>query len=118
MHYVCIENNTVVGIQSYEPAVPASVTVVPISDHQHQQLIDQTHIFDTVSKSVAAVDTGIISQRQQDILNGIQREFLNSTDWKVLRHIRQKALAITMSLSDAEYKELEQRRQAAADRIV
>jgi hypothetical protein len=118
MHYVCIENNQITGIQSYEPAVPNTVSVVTISDNQYTQIIEQTHRFDVVSRTVVAVDQAIINQREQDRLNGLEREFLNSTDWKVMRHIRQKALGIPTSLTDAEYTELEQQRQAAAARIV
>jgi len=118
MHYVCIENNQVTGIQSYEPAVPNTVSVVTITDQQHQQIIDQTHRFDVVSRTVVAVDSAILEEKEQYRLNGIEREFLNSTDWKILRHLRQKALDVPTTLTDAQYLELEQQRQAAAARIV
>jgi len=117
MHYVCIENNLVVSILSYQPNVPSSVAVVEITDAQAAQIAAQTHYFDLASKSVAAVASSVTAQRATDIANGQEREFLNSTDWKVLRHIRQKALNIPTSLSDAEYLQLEQQRQAAAARI-
>jgi len=117
MHYVCIENNLVISILSYQPNVPSSVTVVEITDAQAAQIADQTHYFDLPSKTVTAVAAGITAQRATDAANGQQREFLNSTDWKVLRHIRQKALNIPTSLSDAEYLQLEQQRQEAAARI-
>lgn len=118
MHYVCIENEIVVGIQNYEPAVPSSISVVTITDDQHKQIMDQTHRFDVSTKTVVPVDSSILAQKEQEKLNAVEREFLNSTDWKVLRHLRQKALGIPTSLSDAEYIELEQQRQAAAARIV
>jgi hypothetical protein len=118
MYYVCIENNLVTGIQSYEPAVPNTVSVISISDEHHAQIMAQTHRFDLASRTVVAVDQAVINQQEQDRLNGIEREFLNSTDWKILRHIRQKALNITTSLSDEEYIQLEQQREAAAARIV
>ena len=118
MHYVCIEDNKVISILNYEPNVPSSVEVVEITDAQAAQIAAQTHYFDITSKSVTAVAAGITAQRAADIANGQEREFLNNTDWKVLRHIRQKALNIATSLSDAEYIQLEQQRQAAAARIV
>ena len=59
MHYVCIENNQVTGIQSYEPAVPDTVSVVTITDEQHQQVMNQTHRFDVVSRNVVAVDSAV-----------------------------------------------------------
>jgi hypothetical protein len=118
MHYVCIENNQVTGIQSYEPAVPDTVSVVTITDEQHQQVMNQTHRFDVVSRNVVAVDSAVLAEKEQYRLNGIEREFLNSTDWKILRHLRQKALNVPTTLTDAQYLELEQQRQAAAARIV
>jgi hypothetical protein len=118
MYYVCIENNQVTGIQSYEPAVPSTVLVTTITDSQHQQILDQTHRFDVASRTVVAVDSAVLAEKEQYRLNGIEREFLNSTDWKILRHMRQKALNVPTSLTDAQYLELEQQRQAAAARIV
>jgi hypothetical protein len=117
MHYVCIENNLVISILSYQPNVPSSVTVVEITDAQAAQIAAQTHYFDVPGKTVSVVSAGVTAQRAADAANGQQREFLNSTDWKVLRHIRQKALNIPTSLSDAEYLQLEQQRQEAAARI-
>jgi predicted nucleotidyltransferase len=67
---------------------------------------------------VVAVDSEELAQKTQYMANGLEREFLNSTDWQILRHIRQKALAITTTLTDTQYLELEQQRQAAAARIV
>jgi predicted nucleotidyltransferase len=64
------------------------------------------------------VAADVAVQQAQELSNGLEREFLNSTDWKILRHIRQKALNITTSLSDEEYIQLEQQREAAAARIV
>jgi hypothetical protein len=118
MHYVCIENNLVVSILSYQPNVPSSVAVIEITDAQAVQIAAQTHYFDISSRTVTAVDSAVTVQRAKDLANGQEREFLNSTDWKILRHIRQKALNITTSLSDAEYLQLEQQRQAAAARII
>jgi hypothetical protein len=118
MYYVCIENNQLTAILGYEPAVPSSVSLVTITDNQHAQIMAQTHKFNVLSRTVVPVDSTTLTQRENDIKNAVEREFLNSTDWKILRHIRQKALNIATSLSDAEYQELEQQRQAAAARIV
>lgn len=115
MHYVCIENNVVIGIQNYRPAVPPTVSVVEITDEQFNQIADQTHRFDVPTGSLIALD---LSSKEQERLNAVDREFLNSTDWKVLRHIRQKTLGITTTLTEEQYIELEQQRQAAANRIV
>ncbi len=118
MHYVCLENDNVISVLSYQPTVPGSISVVQITDEQELQLRNQTHYFDVSLRTVLPVSTVVISQKARDIANGQEKEFLNSTDWKVLRHLRQKALGIPTSLTDAEYIELEQQRQAAAARIV
>ena len=118
MYYVCIENNLVTSIMSYEPAVPSTVSVVTISNDQYGQIMAQTHRFDVSSGTVVAVNSAELIQKEIDKTNAIEREFLNSTDWKILRHIRQKSLNITTTLTDAEYLALEQQRNEAATRIV
>jgi dihydropteroate synthase len=118
MHYVCIEENKIVSILNYSPAVPASVSVYEITDQQAAQIKDQTHYFDITSKSLQPVASSITAEKEQHRLNGIEREFLNSTDWKILRHIRQQALNVPTTLTESEFLELEQQRQAAAARIV
>ena len=118
MHYICIENNTVVALLNYPPSVPSTVSVQEITDAQAEQLRTQTHNFDVASRTIIAVAADVAIQQAQELANGQEREFLNSTDWKILRHIRQKALNITPSLTDAEYLQLEQQRQAAAARII
>jgi len=117
MHYVCIEDNKVISILNYAPSVPNTVQVVEIADPQAKQIYDQTHYFDVDSRIVTAVASDITTQKAKDLANGQEREFLNSTDWKVLRHLRQKSLSVPTSLSDAEYLQLEQQRQEAAARI-
>ena len=118
MHYVCIENGHVSSILNYSPAVPNTVTVITITDTEYNQLKEQTHRFDVPTHKVVAVDASVTAAKAQELANGVEREFLNSTDWKVLRHLRQKALGLPTTLSDAQYLELEQQRNAAASRIV
>jgi hypothetical protein len=118
MYYVCIENGAVTGIMSYEPAVPSTVRVVTVTDEQYIQIMAQTHYFDVSSNSVLAISAEITTRKEIEVANGQEREFLNSTDWKILRHIRQKALNITTSLTDEQYVALETQREAASARIV
>jgi hypothetical protein len=118
MHYVCIEDNVIISILNYEPSVPESVTVVTITDEDHAQIENQTHFFDVETQTVKPVADEIFAQKEQDKLNAVEREFLNSTDWKILRHLRQKSLDLTTSLTEEQYLDLEQQRQAAAARIV
>jgi hypothetical protein len=117
MHYICIENNNVVSLLDYEPNVPSSVTVVTITDEQNSLIHSGTHYFDVPSKSVLPVASEITARKTQDLANGLEREFLNTTDWKILRHLRQKALNTPTSMTESEYLALEQQRAAAAARI-
>ena len=118
MYYVCIENNLVTSIMSYEPAVPDTVRTVTISKEQYDQIMAQTHRFDVTTDSLVSVPSVELEQKERDILNAVEREFLNSTDWKVMRHLRQKTLGESTSLTEEQYLELEQQRSDAASRIV
>ena len=118
MYYVCIEDNKVINILNYNPSVPSTVLIKTISDQDFQKIMDQTHVYDVSTNSVVAVASEILSHREIELQNGIELEFLRSTDWKVLRHLRQKSLGITPSLTDSQYLELERLRDAAASRIV
>lgn len=118
MHYVCIENNVVTAILNYEPNVPGTVSVVRITDTEAQQINNQTHVFDAVSRTVKPIDASVTAQKAKDLANADKLEFLRSTDWQILRHIRQKALGQPTSLTDAEYIALEQQRATAAAGVV
>jgi hypothetical protein len=60
----------------------------------------------------------ISAKLEQEKVNAEAQAFLNSTDYKILRHLRQKALSQELSLSESEYLALEQQRSEAAARIV
>jgi nitrogenase subunit NifH len=118
MHYVCIENNIVTSILNYEPSIPESVSVVIISDNDLKKIENQTHFFDVETQTVEPVADEIVAQKTQEKLNAVAREFLNSTDWQILRHLRQKALNIATTLTDDEYIALEQQRNDTAAQII
>ena len=117
MHYVCVENNSVISVCDYQPSVPNTVRVIPISDEDNAKVMAGTHVFSValgrVTSKSASDDVKV-----QEIKSSIDRyDFLQTTDWKVLRHIRQKALGVATSLTDAEYIELERQRQSAAESL-
>jgi len=60
----------------------------------------------------------ISQQVEQDKINAEALAYLASTDFMVLRHIRQKALGHNLSLSEEEYLALELERANAASRVV
>jgi hypothetical protein len=116
--FVCIENNEVVSILPYEPSVPDSIEIVEITSEEHQLIKDQTHYFDLVTRTVISLPSADLEKKAAETHNIPILEFLSSTDWKVLRHIRQTALGIATSLSEDEYLELENQRQNAANSII
>ena len=118
MWYLLVENNSVIGLQNDAPNVPASVTVHKISDADYDKLKEQTHYWDVDTSQIVANSAEYNAQQTQIENNGNEREFLNTTDWKVLRHIRQKHLGIATSLTEEQYTELENQREAAAQRVV
>lgn len=118
MHYVCVENNQVTSILNYKPNAPESVTVVEISDEQYQLLVNGDHFFDTDIMGISPLSDQIIQGNKLIDENSEKREYLKSTDWMVLRHVREKALGLETSLTEDKYLQLEKKRQDTADSIV
>lgn len=118
MYYVYLEDSQITSILNYEANVPDSVTTVQISDEDFYAMNQQypSKKFDIATLSVVPVDNS--AQEALDLSNAQNREILNSTDWKVLRHIRELALGLDTSLSEEEYLALEQQRAEAAAQIV
>lgn len=115
MRYLCIENGRVVSSPNYEPAVPDSVQVVTITDDQYDSIMAQgTHYFDIPSRQVLPVTADMTAAKAREQQEAEARIFLRSTDWKVLRHMREQALNKPTTLSQEEYLELERKRDEAA----
>jgi hypothetical protein len=117
MYYVCKENNQLTAVLNYRPNVSAQVTVIEISDADHDLLLGGNHYFNTDTNSIQSKSTDVLAQQATQEANVTHQEFLNSTDWKVLRHIRQKALGVPTSLTEEDYLDLERQRQSAAEAI-
>lgn len=121
MNYVCIEESKIIGIFNYQPEVPESVTVVEITDEEARQINENTHFLDTDNivkpRPQEDLDTEAAT-KQLELDNAEKREFLYSTDWKVMRHIRQTALGIPTTLTESEYVALETERQQVANSII
>jgi hypothetical protein len=118
MYYICIENDRVISVLDYAPSVPDTVVVKEIDSLDFERLTARTHYFDIPTMSVITYSTEVLDLRDQQEINKEYVKLLSSTDWKVMRHIREKALGIPTSLSDVEYLALEQQRQAAAEGII
>jgi hypothetical protein len=123
MHYLLVEDNQVTSILNYEPNVPDTVTVVPITDEEHKDLTEsKVSYFDIPSMQIKKYTQDQLNSQksleEQNKINAENREFLNSTDWKILRHLRETTLGVPTSLSQEQYLDLEQQRKGAASRIV
>jgi hypothetical protein len=114
MYYVCIEQGEIKSVLNYAPNVPKTVELVEISDSDYDKIIKNTHFFDISSKKIVSVSQEVLDQKQLEQSNIEYKEFLNATDWMVLRHIRQKALGQRTTLSETEYLDLETQRDKAA----
>lgn len=119
MYYVCIEDGKIATICNYLPEVPSTVSIVEITDDEHKSIaVDRSHYFDITSLTVKTVGQEVSDQKQKELHNAPLKEYLSSTDWKILRHIRQKSLGITTSLTEREYLDLETERNRVANQIV
>lgn len=117
MRYICVEDDRIAGILNYEPNVPPTVKVVKIEDDEYSKLSARTHYFDIPTSTIlpyakSETDKLAAQEASQDHIR-----FLNNSDWKVMRHIREKALGIPTSLSEAEYLDLELERHQRASAI-
>jgi diaminopimelate decarboxylase len=116
-HYVCIENNLIISTLNYEPNVPATVEVHEISDEQHKLITDGSHHFNVTTKKVELIVGEVADARAAEKEKIATLAFLANTDWKILRHIREKALGITTSMSEEDYIQLELQRNSRAKSI-
>ena len=117
MYYICIENELVISILNYQPSVPETVSVVEISDEEYRLIETQTYYFNVSEMKILPISEQEIEKKQQEKDNVEPREFLNSTDWMVLRHLRQRTLGVSTSLTEQQFLDLEQRRDQAATKI-
>lgn len=118
MHYVLVEDGRVISTINYEPSVPDTIEVYPIADEAYECLTAKTHYFCIVEKKIVEVPKEVKDQQLTILSKKNGRAYLATTDWMVLRHIRELALKLPTSLSEEEYITLEEKRQTAAKAIV
>lgn len=110
-----------INILSYAPNVPAGIAVYQITENEKYAIDTGTHYFDVKTASTQLRPAGELLAEQQaratQQANATYKNFLNSTDWKVFRHMRELALGKTTSLTAQEYIDLENERARAASKI-
>ena len=115
MYYVCIENKEVTSIVDYEPSVPSTVTLDKITQSKYNSIMAGKSYYDTDKGEVVKIPANEIKSEEKSIK---ALKFLNDTDWKVLRHIREKELGIESTLSSAEYIKLEKERHKQSQLVI
>ena len=108
MYYVCIEDNQVTSIVDYEPSVPSSIIVETITEAKYKILSEEKGYYDVAKRDVVKHPSRLIKDQEK---SKAALKYLQSTDWKVLRHIRETQLEIPTTLSTKEYIALEKERQ-------
>jgi len=123
MNYLLIEKGELVGICDYEPnTADDDIKVIPYSGNIPADRIlylegkiadsnDYVFINDKYVKKTKAV-TELLETNEE------ARNYLNDTDWLVIRHRDQAALNQETSLTEVQYLDLLTKRQAARERVV
>ena len=114
MHYYCVENNQICSVSNYEPNVPESVSVYQVPDDIHDRIQAKDWWFNVESRQAEPLPTRVAAQLDADKTRQEKLTFLASTDWKILRHLRQKALNMETTLAEHEYLDLEFQRERTA----
>ncbi len=117
MKYVCVENSSAISVSLYKPNVPAGIQVFEISDVDYECLKAGTHEWDIEHNQIKERLQSTLEQLKVQSRNNELTRYLNSTDWQVLRHIRQLHLGEPTSLTADEYTQLERERARMADQI-
>jgi hypothetical protein len=117
MYYVCVENKRVANILNYKPNAPESVKVIEITTEEHALMVEGTHLFDCEKEKVVQLSGDLLERRQKILKMRSGRSFLQETDWKVLRHIREKALGMETTMTEEEYIALEMERHEVAKKL-
>ena len=123
MNYLLIENEKLVGVCDYEPNVgDDDIQVITYSGNIPKERI--LYINGKIEDSDNYVFlNGKYVRKTKAIINLINtneeaKNYLNDTDWLVIRHRDQLALGQTTSLTNEQYLDLLTKRQAARERVV
>ena len=98
---------------------PAISAVLPdccnfVADFEEILNSESAESFVQQLEAAGVVENAKLNQQQINLDNQV---FLDNSDWKILRHIRQIALGIQTSLTQEQYLALEQERQDKAQAI-
>jgi hypothetical protein len=93
-----------------------TIEITPRSVDENGVVTEAT--YETIPSEYLVEILDVTAQVEQEKVNQAAKLFLNNSDYKVLRHLRQKALNLLTTLSDSDFLLLEQERQSKADSII
>lgn len=123
MNYLLIENEQLVGVCDYEPNIGEDdIQVITYSGNIPRERIlyingkivdSNNYVFinGNYVKRTKAIETLLKTNEES-------KNYLNDTDWMVIRHRDQLALGQTTSLTDEQYLDLLAKRQAAREKVI
>ena len=94
--------------ESFDPPQFQDVEIVP-AQHEMQEMHIPGYVVEIED---------ISAKLEQEKANAEAQAFLDSSDWKVLRHRDQQDIGLATSLSGEEFQELLQQRQMAREAII
>lgn len=123
MVYLLIENNTLVGICDYEPNIgDDNIQIVEYSGDIPKENIIYINGKICNSDDYVFIDEKYVKRTKavSDLINtNIEaKNYLSDTDWLVIRHRDQLDLKLQTSLTEDQYHDLLNKRQAARERVV
>ena len=97
---------------------PDEYLIVEVSEQQVHGLVTGSLLLDHATKTIIQADADALLQIKLVEESDTARRYLISTDWKVMRHIRELALGLATTLTAEEYLSLEQSRADAAAKVI
>lgn len=98
-------------------SAPDHIIQVECTEEDEKKLISREYIFDPNTKTIVKKGESQLLALEIENKNYENLRFLSSTDWMVLRHLREKALGEQTSLTEEQFLQLEANRHVAAKSI-
>jgi len=106
------------SFSSAKTTAPDYVIQLECSDDDQQKILSGMYEFNAVERRVVQKSSVALAEIATQKSNAEKSHYLSSTDWKILRHLREKMLQVQTSMTEQEFIALEQERQAIAKSIV
>lgn len=115
--YAIIKNQLCIRVNN----LPLNLAHLASDEIQVEVACSEAEMVDLLGKTYVDgqfVATPKTAQELREEANRVQKRYLKSTDWQVIRHRDQLDLGIATSLTDAEYQALLAERQKARTAVI